>query len=270
MPGWWQAFCGTRFVSGSGTRRRRSCLTPFSLTTFVPGQEGGFVWASWTLGVEMVFYLLFPLIFRYVRNLPQAVAFFVGTLLLSGLYHHFCLQVAIPDPLRGQFMQFSFLNMLPIFACGIVTFFIYEQFIRGRASNRTWSVLLICAAAYGYQSLLSGRMGFLLDPLYWQAIVYSLLLLGLTSMPWQFLVNRVTRFFGTISYSVYLNHPTLVFVLAPVYAKIYTLPIPITARYGLCAALTVPLLTLASWITYRCIEKPGMRVGNTLARRVAA
>jgi len=39
---------------------------------FFPGSEQGIVWASWTIGVEMVFYTVFPLLFARVRSFPRA------------------------------------------------------------------------------------------------------------------------------------------------------------------------------------------------------
>ncbi len=130
---------------------------------FVPGQEQGFVWASWTLAVEMTFYLFFPLILHYVRDLPKAVVFLLGSLLLSSMYRWFALFLDIPDASRDSFMKLSFLNMLPVFACGLVAYFLYDRYIAGRAANRTSSLLLIVAAAFGYNALLTGKLEFLVQ-----------------------------------------------------------------------------------------------------------
>ncbi len=235
---------------------------------FVPGREQGFVWASWTLGVEMVFYLVFPLIYRWVQDYRKAAGFFLLTLVVSSSFARIVSLLPIPAAERSLFLHYSFLNNLPIFACGMLAYFIYERFLRGKPHDRAWAGVLIAAALAGYGALLSGKLNFLLDGLYWQAIIFSCLLLGLAIAPWRPLVNRTTLFYGAISYSFYLNHPTLVVALTPAYQRIYAWPLRHTFQYGLCLALTVALLTLLSFITYRLIEQPCIRLGSRIIRRM--
>lgn len=235
---------------------------------FIPGQEQGFVWASWTLGVEMVFYLVFPFIYRWVQDYRKAAVFFLLTLALSASFSRIVSLLPIPAAERTLFLHYSFLNNLPIFACGMLAYFIYERFVRHQARDRTWGFVLLAAALAGYAALLSGKLNFLLDMLYWQALIFSCLLLGLAILPWRPLVNRTTLFYGAISYSFYLNHPTLIAALNPVYQRIYAWPLPPTCQYGVSLALTAGLLTLFSFATYRLIEQPGIRLGSRLVRRV--
>ena len=63
---------------------------------FIPGSETGIVWASWTIGVEMVFYAIFPLLFLRYRNGPGLVALLFATLLISVAYHEYALHLALP------------------------------------------------------------------------------------------------------------------------------------------------------------------------------
>jgi len=113
-------------------------------------------------------------------------------------------------------------------------------------------------------------LNFLLDSLYWQAIIYSALLLGLSLIPWRPIVNRFTIFLGMISYSMYLNHPTLVAALNPVYQRIYGSPILGTLQFFLCILVTFGCLLTASYLTYRFIEEPGLRFASNLIRRLNA
>lgn len=46
------------------------------LFNLFPGKETGFVWASWTLGVEMLFYFFFPLIYYFVDDIWKSLGFF--------------------------------------------------------------------------------------------------------------------------------------------------------------------------------------------------
>src|SRR5262249_21120967 len=109
-----------------------------------------------------------------------------------------------------------------------------------------------------------------MDTLYSQAIVYALLVLGLAMSPVGLFVNRLTLFWGKLSYSLYLNHPTLVYALVPLYRIIYASQLPIDVKYGACLLIVLVLLTTISYFTYRFIEKPGMDLGTKLIKKFAS
>ena len=243
-------------------------LSVFFGFNFVPGKQEGFVWASWILSIQMVFYLLFPIIYRYVNNCSKSLGFFFLTLLTAAGYTIIITYLPIPDFQRPAFLQFSFLRHLPFFALGMVAFFLYDRFIQGKFRPRSWAVAWVAASIFGYTALLSGRLTILFNDFYWQGVIYSGLLLGLSISPLWLFVNRMTRFYGKISYSIYLNHPTLVFALIPVYRIIYGVYVPTTFQYGACLLLTLGLLTVLSYLTYRFIEEPGRRLGNRLIKNI--
>lgn len=243
-------------------------LSIFFGFNFVPGKQEGFVWASWILSIQMAFYLLFPIIYRYVDNCSKSLGFFFLTLLVAAGYAVFVTYLPIADLQRASFLQFSFLRHLPFFALGMVAFFLYDRFIQGKFRPRSWAVAWVAASVFAYSALLSGRLTILFDDFYWQGIIYSGLLLGLSIAPLGLFVNRMTRFYGKISYSIYLTHPTLVYALIPVYRIIYGVYVPTTFQYGACLLLTLGLLTAISYCTHRFIEEPGMRLGKQLIKKI--
>jgi len=85
---------------------------------------------------------------------------------------------------------------------------------------------------------------------------------GLALNPLKIVVNKITSFLSKISYSMYLCHPPLIVLLNPLYQYIYLLQIPLLLKYLLCAGGTITLLVGVSFITYRLIEKPGIRLGK--------
>jgi peptidoglycan/LPS O-acetylase OafA/YrhL len=239
---------------------------------FVPGKNEGFVWAGWTLGVEMVFYLLFPLIFRYAGTLLKSLLFFVASLGVALAFTGLSASLPIPDAARESFLRTNLLVQMPVFALGIVAYFVYERFIRGKNRSQAWAFLLSGTAIFVYDRLISGKMpptlGYILSGNHGQGLIYSVLLTGLTVAPIGLLVNPVSRFYGKISYSVYLNHPTFVFLLTPVYRVIYSIHMRPTFQYGLCLLLTLTLVTFVAYGTYRVIESPGIRLGSRLVKRI--
>jgi peptidoglycan/LPS O-acetylase OafA/YrhL len=244
-------------------------LSMFFGFNLVPGKNEGFVWAGWTLGIEMLFYLAFPLIYRYVDDMWKALGFFFATLTLSSIFSFLVTSYLHTDAaVVSSFLQFSIFHQLPIFAFGIFVYYLYERLIMNQSVPISWGVGLVSLSLFGYSALLDGHLAPIFDGLYWQAIIYGLLVLGLSIIPTRILVNRLTYFYGEISYSLYLNHPTLVFALIPIYRYIYRLSIPLSIMYGTCLLLTLTLLTILSYATYRIVEKPGMRLGSNLVKKM--
>jgi peptidoglycan/LPS O-acetylase OafA/YrhL len=60
----------------------------------------------------------------------------------------------------------------------------------------------------------------------------------------------------------------VIMAFAFVYKALYAMPWPTTLQYGLSVMVALAPLTLLSFITYRLIEAPGIRLGHALARRL--
>ena len=234
---------------------------------FVPGKNEGIVNASWTLGVEMIFYLLFPLLFRLVNTLEKAVAFYLGALLAATGFQAIITHSSLPPPLQVSFFHLSFARSLPPFAAGIMAYFIFTRWIQHRPSNRNlalWliSVSLIAHVITGYTKWV------LLEPdYYWHALIYGGLLTGLLLYPFPLFVNRVTKWYGKISYSLYLNHPICLWLLSSQFPKFYR-HLPPTIAFVGCFALTLAVLTPLSYATYKFVEEPGIRWGSRVIRNL--
>jgi len=232
---------------------------------FVPGKSEGIVWASWTLGIEMIFYALFPLIHKYVNDFWKSIGFLFLTIIVSmfwvqNLTHYF------PN-IENVYVVLSFLFRLPSFAFGIVIFYIYQLITQKKLHSPSIAFALLSISALGYYSLISGNFSnLLIDELYWEAAICSLLVLGLAVTPFPIFVNRATKFLGELSYSLYLNHPSLILYMIPVFRFFYSFPIPTTIEYLLSLLSISAVLILISTITYRIIEKPGMKLGNRIIK----
>ncbi len=237
------------------------------------GQEG-FVWAGWTIGIEMVFYALFPLFYLFAKNrvrvLTMALALLVGWFAVKGLAVYFTTDAKTLD----MFSKWNFLRHLPVFACGAVAYHVFmhdhagfEGAIDPPKPSIDGGLLMLALAIFLYVALLNGWLPNIFgDPYYWQAVLFTLLLLGLARAPLRLLVNRITGYLGRISYSLYLNHPTIVLLLAPVYVRIHSDLANSTLAFLACVAVTLAVCIVASELTYRLVEEPGIKLGKRLNR----
>jgi peptidoglycan/LPS O-acetylase OafA/YrhL len=227
------------------------------------------VFAGWTLGVEMPFYAMFPAIYRIATNLWRAVALFVGCILIALAYDYASGARAVHG-LSSDVTNWFFVKHLPQFACGAIMFYVLMACWRREAGreSRLPGLALTAIAVLFYVAYLRDVLPPLFGrPQYWLGLIWATLAIGLALAPLRLIVNPVTAYLGTLGYSIYLNHPLLVYVLIRVYRPIGTWFDSPTASFLVCIALTLAILIPISALTYRFVEQPGVRLGQRLVGR---
>ena len=260
---------------------RHDINTILSSATFLfnlqPSNIESYVWAGWTIGVEMLFYLVFPFIYKYSKDVSSALCLFLISVLLSWAWlfwlKNFSINLNYVNPeLLSKTQRFSFLAHLPTFALGIVTYHIFNFLHKtlSKKSQKKLGLLLLVFFAYFYTALLCGEIKGLWNNFIWQAIAYSILIIGLGLFPLKVLVNKYTTQIGKISYSLYLLHPTIVWAMGHVlFDDIYQASPSTSFAFFVCCALTIIALTPSSYVAYRYIERSGIKIGNMIINRIS-
>lgn len=245
-----------------------SATFTFNLT---PQGQQGFVWASWTIGIEMLFYLMFPLIYRYVDDMWRAIALIFIFILIWMAY-----QTAIPyfysHDTAPQVETWTFIRFLPIFAIGGVIHFVVKEIHTHDQIRHAKSLglLLVAVSMYSYIALLNGQINvYFMDARVWQGLIYGTLVVGLCLNPLRLFVNRFSTYLGKISYSLYLGHTTVVLFITPIYRLVYGATVSTTTAFFACYLLTLLLAIGLADLTYRFIEVPGIRCGKIVYQRLA-
>ena len=229
------------------------------LFNFIPGEQTSLVMAGWVIGVEVIIYAIFPILYKFFNTLSKSIILFIVSWIIGVLAKQFITDHA--------YYQWSILRHFPIFTGGIVLFYAIEkiQNIDLRFRNLLgWTLCLSFIPTYKYLDMISAIPGM---AYYAQLIPFGLLLTGLSITPLPVLVSYPAALLGKMSYSVYLLHPLVIIKTMHVYPKIYALDLGVTVSFALCACLTLSVLLPLAYISYVYIEKPGIDLGKWLVRR---
>jgi peptidoglycan/LPS O-acetylase OafA/YrhL len=241
---------------------------------FVPEWVDGIVPASWSIGVEFIFYALFPLLALAARRSLTLLSITVVAVVVSASAYKELLKA---KELNESFIYHHWLNCLPYFLAGLFGYRLYEWvglFIPASLTRRRKSFGIILAIfGIGLIFLLARTSSIYLY--FWQyglrsvwdwlwGIAFLLLSARMAIHPWSLLSNPVTAFLGRISFSLYLLHPHIVHGLGELglYKRI-SIEIPNRDIAVLVSFLVSSTIVVAlSAVTYRWIELPGMKLGR--------
>jgi len=227
---------------------------------------------GWTVGVEMLFYAIFPLLLMTVRSLRATVLLLALTVVVSyaarvSLFDHFALTQGV---YRYNWAHFSFLPNLCFFAMGMLA---YRLFRAHQADARALGLLPAFTLVLLGLLLFTGverplTLLYKADLLLW-GMAFMFLCLWQSHSPSGWSANRVCEYLGERSYSLYLLHPVLIEVLRDELQSVCHAAVPLLGGYAFLAAALVlaPVLLLLSELTYRMVEVPGMRYASNLMKR---
>ena len=234
----------------------------------IPGQHQSLVWAGWSVGVEMLFYLLLPAILWFAHRPFPLLVTLLGAVLISEVAWRTLAAPGIPEE---QFAYFSLLTNRAPFAAGLLAYSLAQSAPLRQWQTWGWQHSLLAAVCIAI--LLSGYF----DPFglkgRWNGVYFSLWAVGLGLLClWQCrfpsLLMRASpmQWLGDRSYSIYLLHPVAMILLAPMYAYLAAQSwLGGGWLYPAGLALTLTILLTAAHITYRLVELPGISLGRRIA-----
>lgn len=233
---------------------------------FIPGRQEAIAWAGWTIGVEVIFYALFPLLYARLDSLPKLAAAIFLTCALS---------VAAPQVLSSLhvdpgYYTWTIVRHLPVFLIGMATYQITEA-LRTRAVTSAGGLFIAAAGVLGLAMAVAGQTPtFLFPAYYWQAIFYAMLVSGIALSNAAGAPVKAAAALGRTSYSMYLLHPLAIVALMPMYTWMKGWTAPPTVAFAFAILATAAVVSVAATATYYCIERPGIRLGRRALTRLSA
>ncbi|MEE4494047.1 acyltransferase family protein [Streptomyces sp. BE230] len=220
---------------------------------------------SWSLGSELLFYMLFPLLIVPIRKIAEKRLWTWSGLMILGMVGvQLITQFLIPATPKSAItpisdMQFWFGYLFPPgrvfeFVLGILLARIVASGRWPRAIGMRVS-LVLTVIGYGAALLLPFQYGFVVATIIpVSALVCSVAAADVAGRETR-LKGRVMQFLGEVSFGFYLVQGVTIFYLRSLLGEsTYSVPAAILLIIGFLAASL-----LGGWLLYRYVEMPAMR-----------
>lgn len=258
---------GIAFIYGNYLGYFGLLLNVLFAFNFFEKYYSGMVWASWTIGIEMPFYLIFPFIWMGIGKFKNIGLLLLTIVSMVVVYYHY---LAFKDVDKGVYWALSFFRFFLVFIMGIWVYLLSKKLKLQKKSSLIGNSLFVLGLVLFVLNIFNMyRPAFVYESFY-SGFFFSLILLGSALSNYNyFLDNRVLRWLGRNSYSIYLIH-TIVINKFDSYSynfvKYRTGSVELA--YFVTMLFTITATFILSEIAWRLIEKPGIELGNKLINRI--
>ncbi|MDO9430669.1 MAG: acyltransferase [Phenylobacterium sp.] len=234
-----------------------------------PHMVDGIAPASWSIGVEMLFYAAFPLLLAIATTLPRAI--FLTAIFAAGAVAYTIIGSKLK--VNPSFVVHGLAFNLPYFGFGLIAFQLFRLTPARLGWYLTFGALALTVAAWAAAPIFNRPGGGMYRSVLYMAAwgaPFGLLCLGMALRPPGLLSNPVTQFLGKISFGVYLAHPQVIFGLSRlgVYEAIQRLPGGSGLTFPLAVLVTCAAVIPLAWGLFVFVETPGIQMGRRIARRL--
>lgn len=242
MPLWWIAVLLYYVIQSEGHSYFDVWATAFMFFGFYKEmQTMALIPVGWSLFVEEIFYLIFPLLIKSITGFKASIIHLVLSILVAKLWFSFGIALNYDSFFIGTFPLANFYSFL----LGISLYFVYKKIEKTNFSSHSFAKLfwldflcVICFLGIFYTDRINGTL--LLIPL----IVASSCTNSLTA---RVLNLSLLKIFGRYCYSIYLLHPIIISQIKNINSGfIDNIQISESNFYGwsLCMFLVVSLISL--------------------------
>jgi peptidoglycan/LPS O-acetylase OafA/YrhL len=210
----------------------------------------------WSLSCEMQYYLLWPIVVKWLYTKPQVFIFTLLGLIAAALI--FRISTFLLLDISGLFHYVLFFSRMDTFALGAFLYMCYSNletyFLNSYIKYTGWAVLMLIVFFMFYYNLrwhftesMVSTIGYTLNALLWFSVMFAAL-----SKPG--LLNKILSagcftFLGKYSYGLYVFHLPVWIVMSKYFSSSYYI-----------ALLAFAITVLVSWVSFHLLEVKFLRL----------
>ncbi|WP_427875209.1 acyltransferase family protein [Flavobacterium sp. MMS24-S5] len=236
---------------------------------------------GWSIGIEMLFYLLVPVLFKYFNSLKKAILLLIISMLVSVIINHYFVEntMFFLNSIFGSFnkwaLYFWLPNQLPVFILGIVLYHVNKNIVFSFKSGQKMIVTsLLLYLGFCFFKFDEEYAYYFIKREYICAAIFLLFAIGTYTTNMKFLVNDFIQKIGVVSFSMYLNHFLIISIFGYFFRGICKkitaiLHLPEVILHNdfmfFCFYVLIIVITyFLSKVTYKYVEIGGIDFGNKL------
>jgi peptidoglycan/LPS O-acetylase OafA/YrhL len=243
----------------------------FFIHGFVPFANNNIVPGGWSIGAEMAFYALFPMLFRLFSwahgkwGMPPLYGLIIVSILLNITVQMAIEKFLSAELIRDPFIYRNLVNQLPVFLMGMTVFFYHQCGHTLQVPIVAQSILFIGLTLFVEELFDNKQPWILVFVTVCAGISFVILLNIFKELKYS---NKILEKIGKVSYSMYIFHFGFVWYLVPG----LKMNLEGIVEPHLLLTLSFMLAVLGSfWVaklSYRYIETPGILLGKSLITKL--
>lgn len=234
---------------------------------FYPPANNNIVPGGWSIGTEMAFYVVFPMLFALASKYWVSIRNVILGVLIGFLFSQITLLVLASNGISvsNDFVYCNLINQIPVFILGIAYYF--WSTLKNQRFNWKMDVLafVVLSGVSLYFRKLSIEIPYLLSCIPFISGLSFLFLMELFRKL-DILNSNILARIGKVSYSMYIIHFIFAWLMtsliAPLFNKILISEVTLLLLYPTVVASTFYLATLSE----KHIEKPFIDLGRSIIK----